>query len=51
MTLIDGSRRQTSFDLQLNGDYGLFSRTHHASFGINYQNSIFKTIITVRYVC
>lgn len=42
MTLIDGSRRQTSFDLQLNGDYGLFSRTHHASFGINYQKQHFQ---------
>lgn len=42
MTLIDGSRRQSSFDLQLNGDYGLFGRTHHASFGINYQKQHFQ---------
>ncbi|MFS1537485.1 MAG: TonB-dependent siderophore receptor [Candidatus Phlomobacter fragariae] len=42
MTLIDGSRRQSSFDLQLNGDYGLFGRTHYASFGINYQKQHFQ---------
>ncbi|AYA39589.1 TonB-dependent siderophore receptor [Xenorhabdus nematophila] len=42
MTLIDGSRRQRNFDLQLNGNYGLLGRTHHASFGLNYQKQNFQ---------
>ncbi|PHM29813.1 TonB-dependent siderophore receptor [Xenorhabdus budapestensis] len=42
MTLIDGTRRQRNFDLQLNGNYGLLGRTHHASFGLNYQKQNFR---------
>uniref|UniRef100_UPI003016658D TonB-dependent siderophore receptor n=2 Tax=Xenorhabdus sp. Sc-CR9 TaxID=2584468 RepID=UPI003016658D len=42
MTLIDGSRRQRNFDLQVNGNYGLLGRTHHASFGLNYQKQNFQ---------
>ncbi|SIP74514.1 FhuE receptor (Outer-membrane receptor for ferric iron uptake) [Xenorhabdus innexi] len=42
MTLIDGSRRQHNFDLQVNGNYGLLGRTHHASFGLNYQKQNFR---------
>ncbi|MEX0447870.1 TonB-dependent siderophore receptor [Xenorhabdus sp. SGI246] len=41
ITLIDGTRRQRNFDLQLNGNYGLLGRTHHASFGLNYQKQNF----------
>ncbi|WP_443256059.1 TonB-dependent siderophore receptor [Xenorhabdus sp. PR6a] len=42
ITLIDGSRRQRNVDLQLNGNYGLLGRTHHASFGLNYQKQNFQ---------
>ncbi|MDE9551100.1 TonB-dependent siderophore receptor [Xenorhabdus bovienii] len=42
MTLIDGTRRQRNFDLQVNGDYRLLGRTHHASFGLNYQKQNFQ---------
>ncbi|WP_176551315.1 TonB-dependent siderophore receptor [Xenorhabdus cabanillasii] len=42
MTLIDGTRRQRNFDLQLNGNYGLLGRTHHASFGLNHQKQNFR---------
>ncbi|WP_408646871.1 TonB-dependent siderophore receptor [Xenorhabdus lircayensis] len=42
MTLIDGSRRQRNFDLQVNGNYGLLGRSHHASFGLNYQKQNFQ---------
>lgn len=42
MTLIDGSRRQKNYDLQVNGDYRLFSRTHRVSFGFNHQQQNFQ---------
>ncbi|TDB49085.1 TonB-dependent siderophore receptor [Photorhabdus luminescens] len=42
MTLIDGSRRQKNYDLQVNGDYRLFNRTHHISFGLNHQQQDFQ---------
>ncbi|MDE9568350.1 TonB-dependent siderophore receptor [Xenorhabdus bovienii] len=42
ITLIDGTRRQRNFDLQVNGDYGLLGRSHHASFGLNYQKQNFQ---------
>ncbi|MCC8378241.1 TonB-dependent siderophore receptor [Xenorhabdus sp. PB30.3] len=42
ITLIDGTRHQRNVDLQVNGNYGLLGRIHHASFGLNYQKQNFR---------
>ncbi len=41
MSLIDGTRRQQNYDIQVNGHYSLFGRQHQLGFGWNHQRQNF----------
>lgn len=41
LSLIDGTRRQQNYDIQVNGNYRLFGRQHQLGFGWNHQRQNF----------